>query len=91
MNGDNIRYEFVPQTFTNIYTKAWNDPENIYYLVIEEINRGNCAEIFGDIFQILDRTNDYKISPSKELKEYLEIELKDNLFIDAEKLSLPQT
>lgn len=89
MDGDNIRYEFIPQAFTNIYTKAWNDLDNDYYLVIEEINRGNCAEIFGDIFQLLDRTNDYKITPSKELKEHLEIELKDNLSIDAEKLLLP--
>lgn len=89
MDGNNIRYEFVPQAFTNIYTKAWNDPDNDYYLVIEEINRGNCAEIFGDIFQLLDRTNDYKITPSKELKEHLEIKFKDNSSIDAEKLLLP--
>ena len=89
MDGDNIRYEFVPQAFTNIYTKAWNDLDNDYFLVIEEINRGNCAEIFGDIFQLLDRTNDYKITPSKELKEYLEIELKDNPDIDSDKLLLP--
>lgn len=84
-----IKYEFVAQALTNIYTKAWNDIDNKYYLVIEEINRGNCAEIFGDIFQLLDRTNNYKITPSKELKEHLKIELKDNLNIDAEKLLLP--
>ena len=88
-----IKYEFVAQAFTNIYVKAWNSnaegKDEDFYLVIEEINRGNCAEIFGDIFQLLDRTNDYKITPSKELKEYLNIKLKDNSSVDADKLLLP--
>jgi hypothetical protein len=67
-----VQYKFVPQAFTNIYERAWQDLENQYYFVIEEINRGNCAEIFGEIFQLLDRTSKYTVSPSKELKDYLE-------------------
>ena len=86
MAGENIRYEFVPQAFINIYVKAWNDLDNDYYLVIEEINRGNCAEIFGDIFQLLDRTSNYKISPSKELMEFLTLKFERNEGIDGNKL-----
>jgi hypothetical protein len=71
-NGNEIiKYMFVPQVFTNIYRKAWQDLNNQYYLVIEEINRGNCAEIFGDIFQLLDRGSNYNISPSQELWDFL--------------------
>ncbi|SFJ22408.1 McrB family protein [Myroides guanonis] len=68
---DQIRYKFVPQAFATIYKRAWQDLDNKYYLVIEEINRGNCAEIFGDIFQLLDRTSNYNVSPSTELYRYL--------------------
>lgn len=75
--NDIIKYKFVPQAFTNIYERAWLDENNQYYLVIEEINRGNCAEIFGDIFQLLDRNSNYTVSPSDELKKHL-IEKFDN-------------
>lgn len=70
-----IQYKFVPQTFTNIYIDAWLDLQNNYYLVIEEINRGNCAEIFGDLFQLLDRKSEYDITPSTDLRIYLEKKL----------------
>lgn len=50
-----LKYEFTPGPFTRMLKKAWNDPENYYYLIIEEINRGNAPAIFGEVFQLLDR------------------------------------
>lgn len=77
-----ITYDFVPQAFTTAYVNAWKNLEEPYYLVIEEINRGNCAQIFGDIFQLLDRDSktgysSYKITPDKDLQCYLASQLKD--------------
>ncbi|MDM1503797.1 AAA family ATPase [Myroides marinus] len=74
---DVIKYEFVPQAFANIYKRAWQDLDNQYYLVIEEINRGNCAEIFGELFQLLDRNSGYTIAPSNELYKHLVEEFGD--------------
>lgn len=91
---EGLDYKFVPQVFTNAYICALRHPEDPVYLIIEEINRGNCAQIFGDLFQLLDRTNgvsDYEIKPDTELAKYLASEgipsetlcLPDNLHIYA--------
>jgi len=75
---EEISYSFIPQAFTNAYVKAWNTDEDVY-LIIEEINRGNCAQIFGDLFQLLDRGDDdcskYPIIADSDLARYLSIEL----------------
>lgn len=52
-----ISYEFIPGPFTRVLKSAVNDPSNYYYLIVEEINRGNAPAIFGEVFQLLDRTN----------------------------------
>lgn len=71
---DEIVYDYTPQAFVQAYTKAWTTDKPVI-LVIEEINRGNCAQIFGDIFQLLDRgddgVSDYEIKPDKALEDYL--------------------
>lgn len=71
---EEITYDFVSQAFTNAYLRAWQTEEPVY-LVIEEINRGNCAQIFGDLFQLLDRGTDgvseYPIKPDADLGRFI--------------------
>lgn len=55
VENNQVTYKFTPGPFTEILEKAFHDPKNDYYLLIEEINRGNAPAIFGDIFQLLDR------------------------------------
>ena len=89
-----IIYSFVPQTFLNAYMQAYKKPQENVYLVIEEINRGNCAQIFGDLFQLLDRNkegrSEYTIKADADLKSFLEEQLgKDSPGIKDGELCLP--
>ena len=74
VQNDKIVYSFVPQAFLKAYVAAWQNPEQPIFLVIEEINRGNCAQIFGDIFQLLDRkdgVSEYPIKADQDIRDYL--------------------
>jgi hypothetical protein len=98
-----LSYDFAPQAFTNAYIKAWQEwekqegePKHMVFLVIEEINRGNCAQVFGDLFQLLDRKSDgfseYKIKADRDLAKYLKENLSENSGgIKDEELCLPPT
>ena len=90
-----IVYEFVEQAFLQAYIKAWKQfakadegkaAEDVY-LVIEEINRGNCAQIFGDLFQLLDRREDgfseYPIVADKDMQKQLAKAFADMPFLNA--------
>ena len=78
-----IEYKFVKQAFLKAYIKAWNlfkdsctDGQELspQFLVIEEINRGNCAQIFGDLFQLLDRKDgfsEYPIEADEDIQKAL--------------------
>lgn len=66
----NVAYESIPGPFTKALVRAYTHPDEMIYLVIEEINRGNAAAIFGDLFQLLDRTKDTKDWKYKGESEY---------------------
>lgn len=81
LHKEQIIYEFVDQAFLQAYVQAWkfyaenSDTAKKQYLIIEEINRGNCAQIFGDLFQLLDRNDNgfsvYPINADKDMKKQL--------------------
>ena len=83
-NANVITYKFVAQPFIKAYVSAWkklydeNEVHKEVFLVVEEINRGNCAQIFGDLFQLLDRNSDgysdYSIEPDSDLGRFLSTE-----------------
>ena len=92
--GKDITYSFVPQVFAKAYATAWKlqltrAAETNVFLVIEEINRGNCAQIFGDIFQLLDRDSkgfsQYSIDADCDFAEWLEKEFQAEDVWDAYK------
>ena len=88
MMEDKIVYEYVKQAFLQAYVAAWRKYCDVQegeepvdeFLVIEEINRGNCAQIFGDLFQLLDRGDEgfseYPIKADSDMKKLLEKEFK---------------
>jgi hypothetical protein len=93
-----IIYSFTPQAFINAYVQAWKfyaqagkegQPKE-QYLIIEEINRGNCAQIFGDLFQLLDRNkegfSEYYISPDEDIQQYLKTAFNDMAYLNAPSL-----
>ena len=95
---DRIVYEFVAQSFLQAYVSAWKkyadaneaEPQK-QYLVIEEINRGNCAQIFGDLFQLLDRNNigfsDYPIKADADMKRQLQKAFKGLVIAQKDKIN----
>lgn len=91
-----ISYEYVPGPFMRMYVKALKNSrtDNIkpFLLIIEEINRANVAAVFGDIFQLLDRgdnfVSEYPIQASEDIKKYLANELGGNPS-DYNKIKIP--
>ena len=95
LTENKIIYTYVKQAFLNAYIEAWKEQANEtpqpVYLVIEEINRGNCAQIFGDIFQLLDRNtngfSDYAIVPDADLPRHVKKDLEKLVIANKEAIN----
>lgn len=76
---ETITYQYVAGVLMQQIVKAYKNADQNYLLVIDEINRANVASVFGDVFQLLDRDSsgysEYEITTSKELQDYLKVEL----------------
>ena len=93
---DKIVYKFIPQAFLKAYCAAWKQMPEPYFLVVEEINRGNCAQIFGDLFQLLDRNKDgyskYEIAADDDIRKFLcsDIEVGFGALTEKQKKQFPK-
>lgn len=84
-----ITYAFSKGIFTKAIERAYLDTSKEVFLILEEMSRGNCAAIFGDIFQLLDREKGGK---DKGYSRYFicnELIAKDIIAISDDKVRLP--
>lgn len=87
-----LEYVFVPGPFTLLLKKCFQNPKQKFFLIIEELNRGNVSEILGDVIQLLDREKDgkskYKIL-NPEIANYLRNEVEIYDIFDSDYIWLP--
>ncbi|WP_051197925.1 AAA family ATPase [Butyrivibrio sp. MB2005] len=103
LTREKMAYKFVNGVFLESYIKAWSEyfvHGKEVYLIIEELNRGNCAAIFGEIFQLLDRdeygASDYFINVNKDIASIIENRLgtpylaEIMMILDAKRIEKPE-
>ncbi len=82
--NDSLTYEIKPGIFKNIVNRALSDPDHNYAILIDEINRGNVASIFGELISLIEE--DKRKGATNELRAQLpysrqELVVPKNLFI----------
>lgn len=86
-----IDYSIVEGPFLRILIKSLKNPNENYLLIIEEINRANISSVFGDVFQLLDRTDtgesEYGIYFNKDIMNYL---IKENVIQEGQTVKIPK-
>jgi 5-methylcytosine-specific restriction protein B len=75
VRGTNVEYE--NGVLIDLIDNKLQDGKR-HLLIIDEINRANVGQVFGETIQLLDRDNKTQIRIDGKLKEYM---LPDNLYI----------
>ncbi|RHQ98593.1 AAA family ATPase [Peptoclostridium sp. AF21-18] len=72
-------FELKKGPFYNLCKKAEQDPNNNYFFIIDEINRGNLSKIFGELFMLME--NDKRGTEIKLLYSDEMFSIPKNLYI----------
>jgi hypothetical protein len=78
-NGEKVEYKVLPGHFVKAFAKALANPDKHVLLIIEEINRGNCSAIFGEVFQLLDRDDNGESVYENEWSDLAKIAIKEEM------------
>ena len=78
-NGEKVEYKVLPGHFVKAFAKALANPDKHVLLIIEEINRGNCSAIFGEVFQLLDRNDNGESVYENEWSDLAKIAIKEEM------------
>lgn len=77
--NESIQFQLVPGPLREMADEARSNPSRPFLLIVDEINRGNVAKVFGELFFLLEyRNQEIELQYSQDGQQF---SIPDNLFI----------